>query len=188
MAPYPIESLVLEFLYHKEKWLYVCMYSPHSKYKIECVSYIENVLSQANAECFSSIYIIRDLNINMMSNQKSKCLRDVLDVYGMKNVINSPTCFKSQNPTLIDVILTNNARRVNATINTNTGVSDFHHLVGFSTKLHVPRPNRGKITHRSYKHFEEENFRNDVMSIPFQVAEIFNDINDSNCFFSHFTR
>ena len=61
----------------------------------------------------------------------------------MTNVMSNATCFKnSQNPSLIDVIITDKPNRIRSTLNVNTGISDFHHLIGVATKMHVPKHNQ----------------------------------------------
>ena len=97
----------------------------------------------------------------------------------MTNIITTATCFKSSQPTLLDVILTNSCRRVADTLNINTGISDFHHLVAFSTKLHMPRTPLNEIVYRSYKNFCEADFKHDVSTAPSYVGDIFDSFEDT---------
>ena len=83
---------------------------------------------------------------------------------------------------LLDVILTGSSRRISDTLNVDTGISDFHHLVGFSTKLQIPRSDKSMISYRSYKHFDELSFKNYMQTIPYHVGEVFDDIDDSYWF------
>lgn len=89
-----------------------------------------------------------------------------------------PTCYKSQHVSLIDVILSSNSSRIKPVINTDNGISDFHNIIGFSTKIHVPRRQAGELTYRTYKHFDDTNFSNDIAFAPYHVAEMFDDVND----------
>ena len=135
----PIESLVLEMYIRKEKWLFICMYSPNTKYKHICCDVLDSLLDTARSNAISNIHVLADLNINLLNTIESKCLDVVIETHGLKNVITEPTCHKSSNATLIDVILTSNCRRIAGTLNTDIGLSDYHNLVAFSTKLHLPR-------------------------------------------------
>ena len=54
-----------------------------------------------------------------------RCLQDVMDVYDMSNIVDKPTCFKTENNMLLNVILTSNRKRICSTLNVNTGISDF---------------------------------------------------------------
>ena len=122
-------------------------------------------------------FLLGDLNINCLSNE-SKILTDVTDVYGLKNLIKEPTCFKSKNGTLIDLIFVSNHRRIFKTFNLLNGVTDFHNMIGFSTKLRFPRRKQHKITYRSYKNFDENAFCKDLEEAPFHIGDIFDEIDD----------
>ena len=135
----PVEIIAIEVLIRKEIWLYCCLYCPHSKYKNVCCDTID-ALNDATRPCrAANAFFIGDLNINLLCKNECKCLKDVMDIHGLCNLIESPTCFKSDNPSLIDVALTSHRRRIANTLNMNTGISDFHNLIAYSTKMHVPR-------------------------------------------------
>ena len=85
-----------------------------------------------------------------------------MDIHDLHNVIDSPTCFKSENKSLLDVILTSNNRRVAHTLNVNTGISDFHNIIAFSTKIQIPKIGNKYIQYRSYKKFDEALFKHDI--------------------------
>ena len=108
----PIESLVLEMYIRKEKWLFICMYSPNTKYKHICCDVLDSLLDTARSNAISNIHVLADLNINLLNTIESKCLDVVIETHGLKNVITEPTCHKSSNVTLIDVILTSNFRKL----------------------------------------------------------------------------
>ena len=126
--------------------------------------------------------IMGDININMTCERDSKCIRDTMEIVGLQNVIKEPTCFKSELGTLIDVILTSNARRLHSVINTMSDVSDFHNLIGFSTKIKIPKKSQREIVYRSYKHFSEAAFKSDVENAPYHVADIFDELDDKYWF------
>ena len=65
-----------------------------------------------------------------------------------------PTCFKGENPTLLDVFLTNKPNSFCNLINVDTGISDFHYLTGVISKVNVPESNRRLITYKSKKNFD----------------------------------
>ena len=92
----------------KEKWLFICMYSPNTKYKHICCDVLDSLLDIARSNAISNIHVLADLNINLFNTIESKCLDVVIETHGLKNVITEPTCHKSSNATLIDVILTSN--------------------------------------------------------------------------------
>ena len=86
------------------------------------------------------------MNIDVL---KTNCLQDVLEVQGFKNIVTKPTCFKSINNTLIDLVLTNVHNRIENVQCIFNQLSDFHRLVCWSTKLHAPLKINRMITYRS---------------------------------------
>ena len=107
--------------------------------KQTCCAMIDDLIDASQTSRPSNIFLIGDLNINLMCENDCKCLKDVVDIHGLCNLIESPTCNKSSNPSLIDVLLTSHKRRIANVLNINTGISDFHNLIACSTKMHVPR-------------------------------------------------
>ena len=55
----------------------------------------------------------------------------------------------------------------------DNNLSDFHNLVCFSTKFHVPHQKKRKITYISYIHFSDDKYLDDLSKVPFHVSEIF---------------
>ena len=103
-------------------------------------------------------FIIGDLNINMSCPSDADDLKDVMDMHGLHDLVQEPTCFKGKTPSLIDLVLTCK-RVVSTTINFDTGLSDFHNMVFFETKIHVALSQENVITYRSYKKVYDENFK-----------------------------
>ena len=50
---------------------------------------------------YTNVVLCGDINVNMLKNNS---ISDIVDVHGMKNIVTKPTCFKSETPTLIDVV------------------------------------------------------------------------------------
>ena len=174
----PIESLVVEVMVRKEKWLFICLYNPNFRYRHACCETIEKLCTRAQGDGFSMVSVLGDANINMTCKKDAKCLYDTMEICGLKNIIDKPTCFKSSDGTLLDVILTTSSKRFSSVINIDTGISDFHNLIGFITKIHVPRKKRHDIVYRSYKHFDDSHFRRDIAYAPYHVSEIFDEEED----------
>ena len=125
--------------------------------------------------------LIGDLNSNPM---KSNAIEFICDTYSLTNLIKTPTCNKGPNPSLIDVILVSNSRKYSKSLNSNCPLSDFHNIIGASTRRFAPVMKPRKITYRSYKNFDDEDFKFDLCCAPFHVAEIFDDIDDTAWFTS----
>ena len=110
------------------------------------------------------------------SNSTDLC--DVCDVFGLKNIIKDPTCFKADIPTLVDVFLTNKPRSFSGVINVDIGSSVFHNFIGVASKMFAPVFVKRKVVYRSIKHFCDKSFQNDLANVPFHVCNIFEDIDD----------
>ena len=76
----------------------------------------------------------------------------------MNNLINKPTCFQSNKPTCIDLILTNKKNLFKLSNTFETGISDHHKLVSTILKSGSFKGTPKMKIHRSYKKFELENF------------------------------
>ena len=61
----------------------------------------------------------------------------------------------------------------------DTGLSDHHHIVCFSTKLNLRPNNPRQITYRSYKKSIEIKYECELQCAPFHVAEIIDDVDDT---------
>ena len=108
-----------------------------------------------------------DLNCNWF---KHNTLSDLFEIDGMVNLIEQPTCFKGDNPTLVNPTLANRPKCFSGVCNTDLGTSDFHNCICVSSKMFAPSHSKHQIIYRVMKHFSEIGFQNDVDSIP--IAQI----------------
>ena len=82
------------------------------------------------------------------------------------NLVKEKTCFKNmQNPSSIDLLLTNNVYAFQQTITISTGLSDCRKLVLAVLKTTVSRIQPKEITCRDYKQFDSSKFKNEVKNI-----------------------
>ena len=171
-----IESMVFSITLKKQTWYTVLVYKNP---KVSENVFIQKLISAYN--CMSNkgkeIILLGDVNINMI-NESDKLTSDLCQVFGLKNLITNPTCFKSKCGTLIDPVIVMNPKRFQSPINIHFGYSDFHNLVGCVTKLQVPLQKPMSLEYRSYKNFNVDSFNADVSLIPFHVTEIFEDVDD----------
>ena len=81
-------------------------------------------------------------------------------------MINRPTCYKNpEKPSCIDLILINCPRKFQNSCATETGLSDFHKLVVTVMKITYKKSQPKIINYRSYKYFNNENFREELIQI-----------------------
>ena len=74
----------------------------------------------------------------------------------LENVVKKPTCFKSDSPTCIVLILTSDTTRLKNTTTIETGLSDFHVMIATTLKGSF---RKRIITYRDYNKFNNSVFR-----------------------------
>ena len=93
--------------------------------------------------------------------------------------------FKGTTPTVIDIILVTNRKIYSGVLNCNCPVSDFHNFIGAATRRFAPIRKPCHIFYRSYKNFDDTDFCKTVLSSPFHVGEMFDDVEDMAWFTSN---
>ena len=175
-----VESLCIEFIIGKSKSVAACIYK-HPRVKDSL--FLQKMTHIADALClnYDDYFFLGDMNC---APNKSNVIKILCDTYNLKNLITSPTCHKGQHSTLIDVVLVSNPKKYAGVLNCECAVSDFHNFVGAATKRFAPLYQPRVIYYRSYNHFDDDIFVEHMSSIPFHVAEIFDDVDDMSWFTS----
>ena len=87
-------------------------------------------------------------------------LRNFCDLYKLKNLVREPTCFKNpDNPSCIDLFLTNCSRSFQDTQIIETGLSDFHKMDLTVLKMYFTKQKHETIFYRNYKKFDNLKFK-----------------------------
>ena len=75
---------------------------------------------------YDLILLIGDFN----SETSEKSMHDFCNVYNLESLSNTSTCFKKrENPSSIDLLLTNSKNNFDEAVVLESGLSDFHKLV-----------------------------------------------------------
>ena len=83
-----------------------------------------------------------------------------------KNKVKDPTCFKNpENPSTIDLVITNTPRSFWNTKVFRNSISDFHSLVATVLNIKYVKPKPKIINYRDYRNFNLENFQGDLLSV-----------------------
>jgi hypothetical protein len=169
-----LEMLSCEVTVGKEKWLISGLYKPpdvvNEVFSASFALLVDLMFAESN-----NIVLIGDLNFDM---SKENALTNQLNCFSLTNLVKTPTCFKGETPTILDVILVPRAKCFNSYFNFECGSSDFHNIIGVSTKKYINCVKPSTIIYRSYKHFSEEAFKHDIKLIPIDVCKVFDDIDD----------
>lgn len=172
-----IELLIIELVLNNEKWLCCSIYKQPDVKDVHIVAILESLINKCLKECTGFI-MMGDFNVDV--SKTNHCLTNVFEIHGVKNIVNTPTCFKNfASPSTIDLVVTNVPKRIKQTVCIDTGLSDFHNMVCFSTRMNVKPLKPKHIIYRSYKNFDNDKYVQDLGRVPFQVAEIFDSIDDS---------
>ena len=106
--------------------------------------------------------IAGDLNIQ----EKETPIKNFLDSFKARNLVRENTCFKNlENPSCIDLFLTNSFQSFIHTTTVCTGLSDFHKMIVTVLKTTFPKAKSNIIAYRDFSKFSENDFQNDLKRI-----------------------
>ena len=153
-----IEGIFIEINLRKCKWLIFGTYHPPSQ---SDAYYFENISCDLDiyTKFYDKFLLIGDFN----AEDSETCLSDFIHKHECKNLVKDKTCFKStENPSCIDLYLTNSQKSFQNTLVVSTGISDFHKMVLTVLKVKIEKQKSQKLTYRDYKNYDDDNFKNDL--------------------------
>ena len=155
----PTDAFFNEINIRKRKWLFSCSYNLNRE---NTENHLETL--SKNLALYSSSYenliIIGDFNV---------CVEEIsmswfCDTFGLKSLIKDATCYKNpENPSSIDLILTNDPRHFQKSCFIKTDLSDFHRTVVTVIKTSFERLKPSVIDYGDYKSFEKKLFREELL-------------------------
>ena len=157
----PIEGLFIEVNLRKTKLLFFGSYrSDHPEFGVSTEEYFNQVcLALDKYSTYDKFLLAGDFN----TEETNEVLSDFVFEHNVKNLVQEPTCFKSQdNPSCIDLFLTNSPQSFQNTGTIATGLSDFHRMVVTVMKTTFPKAKPKMIYYRDYKKFNLIEFRRDL--------------------------
>ena len=156
--PGDIEGIFVEINLRKIKWLLFGSYHPPSQndsYFFDCVAkgldlYYPN---------YDKFLLVGDFN----AQDTEPILCNFMNQYDAKNLVKDKTCFKNiENPSCVDLFITNSYRSFQNTKVLSTGLSDFHKMVITVLKIKFKKLPPKMISYRCYRNFNEDRFRYDL--------------------------
>mgnify|MGYP001793765379 FL=1 len=155
-----IESICIEINLRKKKWFLCFSYNPNKGLISSHLNTLGKTLDVMSSN-YENIVLIGDFNVDMSNDY----MKDFCELYHFKNLIKGPTCFKNfDNPSSIDLILTNKYRSFCNSCTVETGLSDFHRMVVTVLKTSFQKLGPKIIKYRDYKNFSNEYFKDNVMN------------------------
>ena len=155
-----IESLFIELNFRKKKWLLCCTYNPNRKNISSHLDLLRRSLDLYSVE-YEHFIIVGDFNTEVtQTSMKVFC-----DSYEFKNLIKDATCYKNpENPSCIDLILTNNTNSFQNSGVTETDLSVFQKMMDIVMKPTFEKLKPNIIHYRDYRNFSNDKSRENLIS------------------------
>ena len=153
-----IEGIFLEINLRKTKWL---LFGGYNHNKSNITNFLSNLgpILDHHMSKFDNILLLGDFN----SETTELRMNEFCDTYNLQNLIKHPTCFKnSQNPSSIDVMLTNKIRSFQNSQVIETGLSDHHKMTVTVLKTFFHKQDPVMITYRDYKSYNKSIFQTEL--------------------------
>lgn len=146
---------------------------------------IEMVMSEEK-----ELFILGDINRDLLNSQIKRQWLDYMNSHGLTQHVNEPTrVVPNTSETLIDHIYSNFSETVQYIDIPKIGLSD-HYPVFLSRKLNsaLPKKAHHTIRYRSFKHFDETKFNEDLNAVPWDIIRVFDNVDDAlDTWYSLFT-
>ena len=159
LKPNNLEGIVLEINLRKVKWLMFVGYNPHKENTANFLSQLIPILDQYLSK-YDNYLLIGDFNSEVDEN----IMKEFCDSYNLSNLIKEPTCFMNlNNPSSIDVMLTNRPRQFQNCHAVETGLSDYHKMTIAVLKTSFQKQTANIVNYRDYNKFNLNLFRNQLL-------------------------
>jgi len=155
------EGFFVELNLKKQKWLICCTYNPNIQ---NINAHLEKVQSSLDSLLgnYERFLLLGDLNCEISKFS----MPDFCESMNLRNLIISPTCYKSQaNPTCIDYMLTNIPTSFQSSYTVSNSISDFHKITLAILKIQFEKSKPKTIKYRCYKKFNKTDFEQKVRII-----------------------
>ena len=154
----PIEGIFIEINLRKSKWLFFGTYhrpAQNDEYYFDKVTHALDLY----AKDYPKFLLAGDFN----AQDNERIFSSFLYQLNAKNLVKVKTCFKSvENPSCIDLLITNSPMSFQNTTAWNIGCSDFHKMTVTVMKTKFAKLKPKEVTYRDYKHFNEKLFKDEL--------------------------
>ena len=117
-----IEIMFIELDFSNKKWLLSCSYNPNFN---TITDHLEILTRNLYSVQYENLILMGDFNTGI----NHSCMKTICESYTLHSLIKEPTCYKNpQNPSCIDLILTNSPYTFQNSYLIETGLSDFHRM------------------------------------------------------------
>ena len=153
-----IECIILEITISNKNWLLVGSYNPDKSMISTHLATLTKILCYYSPS-YDNIILIGDFNCEYREDS----MYGFCSLFNFASLIKDYTCYKSvENPSCIDLILTNRPKCFQNSMVIETGLSDFHKLTVTVLKTSFRKKPPEVIQYRNYKTFSHPKFRNEL--------------------------
>ena len=143
---------MVEINLRSRKWLLSCSYNPKTNLMADHLHCTGRGIDFYSSK-YDNFIVLGDLNTEVSNS----FMEQFCASYNLKSLIKEPTCFKSvDNPSYIDLVLTNHPKSFQNSGVYETGLFDFHKLTFTVLKPRI-------IKYRDYKYFDNNEFRDELI-------------------------
>ena len=152
------EHIFIEITLFKVKWIIGNIYNPCKNNILRYLKELGKNLDHFYLN-YDNVLLHGDFNSEVSENG----LKEFSENYNLKNLVKESTCFKNyENPSCIDLILTNRIKNFQKTTTIETGLSDCHKMTATVLKSYFKKKQPKIVSYRDYKRFSNENFQNEL--------------------------
>ena len=156
----PIEAFFFELNFRKRKWLVCCSYNPNRNNIFNHLEALRKSLDLYSAH-YENIVLLGDFNVNI----NDPYMESFCESFRFESLIKDPTCFKNpENPSCIHLLLTNSPYSFQHSCVIETGLSDFHKMVGSVLKTTFQKLKPKTVHYRDYTKFSNDDFRKKLLT------------------------
>ena len=149
------EGFFVELNLRSKKLLLGWSYNHHKENKAFHLSNVSAAFYKLCAD-YEDITLLGDFYVEV----EEKNISDFMSAYNLKSLVKQKACFKNlDNPSCIDLILTNSPWSFQDSSVFETGLSDFHKLTTTVLKQYFPKPKPKIVNYRDYRNFRNDEFR-----------------------------
>ena len=156
----PIEAFFFELNFRKKKWLVCCSYNPNRNNISNHLEALRKSLDLYSAH-YENIALLGDFNVNI----NDPYMESFCESFRFKSLIKDPTCFKNpENPSCIDLILTNSPYSFQHSCVIETGLLYFHKMIVSVLKTTFQKLKPKIVHYRDYTKFSNDDFRKKLLT------------------------
>ena len=175
-----MEAILVDFQVGQQHFSLLCGYKPPSVNNNTFTDEMYTLLDAAISNRPNMI-CLGDLNCDILhpleNGKEGRAWLDICDIYDLQNLITAPTRISRTKQSCIDIIATNVPAFELQSGVLEPGLSD-HKLVYTILNRKALKPTTIFTKARCFKSFNDEAFNKDLECVPFNVAYVFDDVDD----------